>query len=192
GSAVCSSDLERVSAILCGDLIEPLAEGPATEEHHLIRFSEPMDIGFGRAAPPHADDVEADQIRERTLDEAKGDHVGAHPTQSHHHCAFPNAHELTHGCLTTEYREVADRHMTAQDHVVGKDYVIADLAIMPDVGPHHQPAAVSDFGYAAIVLGPGIHRDAFTHIAVGTNHESGPATAPPDGFRWRPPPAEWI
>src|SRR5262245_36599848 len=106
-----------------------------------------MDIGFGRSAPSHANDVEADQIREWTLDEAKGDHVGAHSAESHHHCAFTDAHELTHGCLATEYREVADRHMTTQDHVVGKDYVVADLAIMADVGPYHQPAAVSDFGY---------------------------------------------
>src|SRR5260370_17864056 len=183
---------QRIGAALCRDLIEPFAEGPATEEHRLIRFSEPMDIGFGRSAPSHADDVEADQIRYRTLDEAKGDHVGAHAAQPQNHCAFADTHELTHSCRAAEHREVADRDMAAQDHVVGKDYVVADLAVMADVGPYHEPAAISDFGYAAIVLGPGIHGDAFTDIAFGADHESGRAAAVSDGLRRSAQRGEWI
>ena len=142
-----------------------------------------MDFGLAGPAPQHTDHVEADQIGKRTLDQAEGDHVGTHPAQPHHHGAFADAHELTHGCLAAEHRKIADRRVATQDDVVGKDHIVAHLAIMADVGADHEPAAVPNFGHAAIVLGPDIHGDAFADIAVGADHQSGRPAAILDRLR---------
>src|SRR5262245_16539845 len=102
-----------------------------------------MDIVFAVPAPAHADHVEADQIRERALDEAERNHVGAHPAQANHHRALPDTHELTHRGLAAEHDKVADRHVTAQHHVVGEDHVIADFAVEAHMGADHPPTAIS-------------------------------------------------
>src|SRR5262249_61794324 len=82
--------------------------------------------------------------------------------------------------------------MAAEHHVVGKDHIAANLAIMADMGPHHQPAAVSDFSDAAIVLRPGIHRDTFADVAIGADHESGRTAAVFDGLWRRAERGEWV
>ena len=74
-----------------------------------------MDVGFGEAAPAHADDVESHQIGKRTLDKTERDHIGAHPAQAHDHRAFPDAHKLADGRSAAEYDKVADRHVTANE-----------------------------------------------------------------------------
>ena len=58
--------------------------------------------------------------------------------------------------------------MPAQHYVIGKGDVIADLAIMTDVGSGHQQAAIAHFGYATAVLSPGVDGDAFANFAIGT------------------------
>src|SRR5262249_27360474 len=145
----------------------------SAEKHRLISLPQPMNLSLARAAPTHTDNIEADQIGKWTLDEAKRDNIGAHAAQAHHHLAFADTHELTHRRPTPKPGDVADRHMAAHHHVVGKDHIAADLAIMADVGPHHQPATIPDFSDAAIVLRPGIHGDTFADVAIGADHESG-------------------
>src|SRR5262249_30181017 len=183
---------EWVVAALRRDLVEPLAKCSGAEKHRLIGLAQPMDFSLARAPSTHTDDIEADQIGKRTLHEAKWDDIGTNPAQTHHHRAFADADELTHGCLAAEHGEVADRHVAAQHHVVGKDHIAADLAIMADVRPHHQPAAIPDFGDAAIVLCPGVDGDTFADIAIGADHELGRTAAVPDGLRRGAERGEWV
>ena len=56
--------------------------------------------------------------------------------------------------------------MTAEHGVVGEGHVVADLAIVSDMGADHEEAALADAGHAAAVFGPGIHGDAFAQLAA--------------------------
>src|SRR5689334_25289283 len=60
------------------------------------------------------------------------------------------------------------------------------------MGADHEPAAVSDFGDAAIVLGPGIHRHAFADLAIGADHQPRGTAAILDRLRRRAEGSEWI
>src|ERR1700704_3855000 len=144
-----------------------------------------MDVGFGEAAPVHADDVESHQIGKRTLDKTERDHIGAHPAQAHDHRAFADAHELAHRGLAAEYDKVADSHVAAQHNVIGEGHVVTDHAVVSDMRTHHQKTAISYFGDAAAVLSSRVHGDTLADVAIGADHQPRRAAAVFDGLRWR-------
>ncbi len=44
----------------------------------------------------------------------------------------------------SQKRPVADRHMPAQQHGVGHDHIVSHVAIVSDMGGHHQHASIAD------------------------------------------------
>ena len=67
--------------------------------------------------------------------------------------------------------------MTAKHGVVGKGHVVADIAIVPDMGADHKKAAIADARYSAAVFGAGIHGDAFAQLAARADDEPRRAAA---------------
>ena len=69
---------QLVLAVFGGDAVEPRAKfAAAGEKQRANGFAIALNIGLGETVPAHADDVEPDQISERSLRDAPGDHVGA-------------------------------------------------------------------------------------------------------------------
>ena len=130
-----------------------------------------MDVGLGEAAPPQADHVEADQVRERALRHAPGDDVGPDAAQPDDHRALADAHELAHRRLSAEEAVVADARMAAEHGIVGHDHVVADLAVMGHMRSRHQKAMVADLGDAAIVFRAGIDGDVLADVAIRADGE---------------------
>ena len=174
------------AATVRGNPVKPLAKGADAEEQRLVDAAEQMNIGFGKAAPAHADDVQSHQFGKRTLDQAERDHIGAHPAQAHDHRAFADAHELAHSGLAAEYDEVADLHVATQHDVIGEGHIVADHAVVADMRTHHQKATVSHFCDAAAVFRSRVHRDALADVAVGADDQPGRTTAVLHGLRRRP------
>ena len=67
--------------------------------------------------------------------------------------------------------------MTADHRIVGEGYIVADIAVVSDMGTDHEKAAVADACYAAAFLGAGIHGDAFAQLAAGADDEAGRTAA---------------
>ncbi len=62
--------------------------------------------------------------------------------------------------------------MAAQGGVVGHDDVIADDAIMGDVGADHEQAIVADTGFHAVALGARVHGDVFADLVAGADDQN--------------------
>ena len=52
-----------------------------------------------------------------------------------------------------QHYAVAERDMAAENGVVGEDHIVADVAVVPDMRPDHEEAAVPNPGGAAAVFG---------------------------------------
>jgi hypothetical protein len=63
----------------------------------------------------------------------KRDNVGTYTAQADDHCAFTDANELANCDATTEDNMVTDRHVPAEDCVVGKNNVVSNLAVVPNM-----------------------------------------------------------
>ena len=61
--------------------------------------------------------------------------------------------------------------MPAKHGVVRNDDAAGDLTVVPDVGPNHQKAIVSDGGHPAATLRADIDRDALTNLAPRAHEE---------------------
>jgi hypothetical protein len=132
-----------------------------------------MNICLGSAAPPHADNIEPNQISERPMRHAIRNDVGANPTEAYDHGALPDAGKLTHGDATAEHNMIPDVYVTCEKNVVREHHLIADLAIMRDMRTNHEETAIANFGDATTVLGARAHCDVFADITIGTHHQLG-------------------
>ena len=65
--------------------------------------------------------------------------------------------------------------MAAEHRVVGKDDVVADLAVVPDMRADHEETAVADFRNATIIFGAGVHGDVFADVAIGADDQAASA-----------------
>ena len=109
----------------------------------------------------------------------------ARPDNPADHDAFADAHILMHRDLTAEKYMIADAHVAAEHDVVGKGDVIAQLAIVTDVGSDHEKTAFADTGYSAAVFGPRVHGHAFAQFAARPYHQPRGAAAIMDRLRRR-------
>src|ERR1700761_8168939 len=93
---------------------------------------------FGETAPLHADDVEAFQRGILAVDETKRDDVIAHTADATHHHLRADAGELMHRQQPADENEIADLAMTAERCRGRKDHVVADVAVVADMGAVHE------------------------------------------------------
>src|ERR1019366_7448331 len=114
------------------------------------------------------------------------------PAQAADHGAFTDTHELVHGSLSAQERPISDADMPAQDGIVGEGHVVADVAVVADMGAGHEEATVTHAGEPAGVLGAGAHGYALADIAVGPHHQPGRAAFAFDGLRRGPERSERI
>ena len=63
--------------------------------------------------------------------------------------------------------------MARQHHIVGENHIIADNAVMRDMGIGQKSAAVADFGDHTAALGARIHGHPLADQAIGTDLERG-------------------
>ncbi len=112
-----------------------------------------MDVVAGEPAAAHADDVEPLQHGALADREAERNDVGRHPAHAGDHGALADADELMDRGRSTEHHAVAERDMAAENGVVGEDHIVADVAVVPDMRPDHEEAAVPNPGGAAAVFG---------------------------------------
>ena len=61
--------------------------------------------------------------------------------------------------------------MAAQRHRIGEGDIVADMAVMPDMGIGHEIAARADAGDAAALAAAHIHRHHFAQHAIGADLE---------------------
>src|SRR5690606_12005172 len=90
-----------------------------------------------------------------------------HRAGTTNHAVCADTTELMHGSQTAQNGPVANMHVAAQLDAVGDNRVIADLAIVSNVGVGHDPVVIAHTGHAHILHRTGIDGDVFTnHIAI--------------------------
>src|SRR6202012_3805665 len=103
-----------------------------------IGAADGVQLGFGRAAPAHADDVQTDQRTGLAECKAEWNNIVTRGRHARHHHTFANADELMDGDVAAKEGEIADADMTAEHGVVGERNVIADMAVVTDMRTDHE------------------------------------------------------
>jgi hypothetical protein len=75
--------------------------------------------------------------------------------------------------VTADEGAAADADVTAEHCVVRKSDVIANIAVMPDVGTDHKEATFADPCDPSAGFSAYIHGNAFAYLAVCSDSESG-------------------
>src|SRR5262249_16353889 len=150
---------------------EARAKLALAEKQGLVSRAHPLNVDLGSAAPTHTDHVEPNQVGQRPMSHGKRDDVGANPAKANNHCAFADAHKLTHTHAATKHDVIRDVDMPCQQDVVCENHVIANLAIMRHVRSDHEKTSIPDFGDATAILGSRAHRYAFANVAIRADHQ---------------------
>jgi hypothetical protein len=82
-----------------------------------------------------------------------------------------NSHELLHGRAAAENRMISDDDMSRQHDIIGEKHVIAEPAIMRDMGLREQSATIADTRRHAPVRRARIDGHAFANDAIGADLE---------------------
>ena len=96
------------------------------------------DLLLAISVAAQADQVQPDDQPARAVDHHIRRHVLHDAGMTADHRQPSDAAELVNADRAGDERPIADGHETAQQHVVGKNGVVADLAIVGDVGANHQ------------------------------------------------------
>ena len=126
-----------------------------------------MDRRTIEAAAFQTDDIEAGKLCSVSGCGRKRDDVSRDARQAANEGVGANsgplmdAGEAAYDCVIT------NRDMTGERHAVDDNDVVADVAIMRDMGPDHQVAIIFDPSQAATVSRSPMHRDMFADDAVG-------------------------
>ena len=102
----------------------------------------------------------------RKWNDVRGD-TGAPADESE----IANAAMLLDRADAAEEHPVANLHMPAKGRVISKDDVVADPAIMGDMGADHEEAIIADARDAAALNRTDIHRDVLRDDIVPANFE---------------------
>ena len=88
-----------------------------------------------------------------------------------------NAAELVHGAERPDVRIILDDHMASKCRPIRENGVVADDAIVCDVGIRHKEIAAADPGHAAALRGAAAHRGKFPKTVRVAHHEFRALTA---------------
>src|SRR5262249_58058066 len=80
---------------------------------------------------------------------------------------------LVDGAEPAENGVILNDDVTAQGCVVGHDDMVADLAVMRDVRPHHEQAVVADTSHHPATDRAGIHSHVFADPVIAPDNEFG-------------------
>src|SRR6185503_12361036 len=87
---------------------------------------------------------------------------------------------------------IADRHVAAENRVVGKNDVVSDRAVMPYMRTHHEKTAVTNFRNATIIFGAGAHGYVFADVAIGAHDQPRRPSSVAERLRWRSERRKWV
>ncbi len=102
---------------------------------------------------------------------AEWNDIGANAAKTDDHCTFANTDKLANRHATPKNNMITNCHVAAEDRVVSKNNVVADLAIMSDMRAHHEETPVANFRNTTIIFGARAHCYVFTDVAFGTHNQ---------------------
>ena len=107
------------------------------------------------------------------------------PLDASHHRAFADLYELMDRRVAADEGTAGNADVTAEHCVVRKGDVIANVAIMRDVGTNHKDTIFADPCNPAAGFGADIHGNAFAYLAACADNELGRLAAITDRLWWR-------
>ena len=143
-----------------------------------------MQRGARDAATAQANDIEPNKHRNLALGKTERNDVAGDAANASHHNAFADLHELMDRRVAADEGAAADADVTAEHGVVRKGDVIANVAIMRDMGTNHKDATCTDPCNPAAGFGADIHGNAFAYLAACADNELGRLAAIVDRL-WR-------
>src|SRR6478672_7218406 len=132
-----------------------------------------MQRDAGDAATAQANHVEPSKRRDLALGKTERNDIAGDAANASHHNAFADLHELMDRRVAPDKGAAADADVTAEHGVVRKGDVIANVAIMRDMGTNHKDATFADPCNPAAGSGADIHGNAFAYLAACADNELG-------------------
>ena len=175
---------QRIVGKLARDPINSVSKDTIAKEQRLVRLAQPMQRGARDVATPQANDIESSKRRDLALGKTERNDVAGDAANASHHNAFADLHELMDRRVAPDEGAAADADVTAEHCVVRKGDVIANVAIMRDMGTDHKDATFTDPCNPAAGFGADIHGNAFAYLAACADNELGRFAAIVDRL-WR-------
>src|SRR5260221_7553984 len=163
----------RYPAEALSELVDALAERAGHAEQHLEGGAQRLDFLAREAAALHADDIDAGEPRLIAHHRAVGNDVALDPGHAADHRMLADPDELMDGGKAADDREIGDHDVAGERRVVDHDDIVADLAVMRDMGADHEQAAVADPRHHAAARRAGIHRHVLADDVVAADDERG-------------------
>ena len=130
-----------------------------------------------KPAPAQTFVIHGPGLRRLTLAHNKGRQIGKQQRTHGCHAVRTDFHELVHHRETAQNGPIPDLYMTCQLRVIGKNGVVAHLAIVRQVHVSHQPVVVANPGHATVPGRANVEGTKFTHgIAVADHQFTGLAS----------------
>ena len=175
---------QRIVGKLARDPINSVGKDTIAKEQRLVRLAQPMQCGARDVATPQANDIDPSKRRDLALRKTERNDVAGDAANASHHNAFADLHELMDRRVAPDEGAAADADVTAEHGVVRKGDVVANVAIMRDVGTDHEEATFADPCNPAADFGADIHGNAFAYLAACSDNELGRFAAIVDRL-WR-------
>src|SRR6516162_3171230 len=160
-----------------GGFVDAIAQRPVRGEQEMISVAQPLNVLSAETAALHAYDVQATKPRPIAHHLTIRDDVALDAGHAADHGVLTDSDILVDGGKPTEYGIVVDYDVSPEGRVVGHDHIIADLAVMGDMRPHHEQAVVANAGDHPATDRPWVHCHIFADPVVPPDNEFGRLTA---------------
>src|ERR1700730_8571832 len=161
-------------AVARGGGVDALDEGAgAVFEQHLIGAAQGLNVLAREAAALQSHDVEADQTGPVAHHHTVGNYVALDASEAADHRMCADAGELMRRREPGEKCVVTHRDVTREEDVVRHDDMVAEMAVMGDVGSRHEQAIVSHPRHHAAAGSAGVHGDMLADDVAAADHQGG-------------------
>uniref|UniRef100_A0A1I8ADR0 Ald_Xan_dh_C2 domain-containing protein n=1 Tax=Steinernema glaseri TaxID=37863 RepID=A0A1I8ADR0_9BILA len=131
-----------------------------------------MDSFIAETATAHAFEVHAARLGRVAEHGDEGRHILADGGTHAGKAVGADMAELVHQGKPGQYRPVAHMHMPGQRGVVDQDAVVADHAVVPDMGIGHDQVVITQGGFATVLHGATVNGHAFADHVVVADHQA--------------------
>ena len=155
-----------------GHVLKPFAHRAFLGENQPVGLSEVVDIVARKIAALEADNVKPRQARPVADDGPIGNDVVGDAGFAADHGVLTDPDELMDRRQPADDCPFLDRDVPPQGGVVDHDDVIADLAVMGDMGADHEQTVVADAGHHAAPFGARVHGHVFPNNVVAADFQA--------------------